>query len=336
MLEILFFASVFAAGPDTRGAPIPHKAPSHYCGLHCVYAAAQVHDVDFDFVEILRPEYLTGQHGSSAANLSAALSQVGLSGSYKGFLTIENLRLASQPIILHVRAPGLGPRHVHWVLFLGFEGDKVRLYDPPHDNGTLTTAELLSLWDGTGIVVGKEKSLVSIPVLGLTVLLCAAATVLIQFLGRWFQGYTLAALVSLTLALISHGLLETGFMRSQRALANVRSAFFVNSIPVIDLDETERMAGMGDCALVDARPTRAYARFHLPNAINIPISSSYIALTREISRIEPGKKVVVYCQNDRCGWAEAVAQQIVARSDHDVFVYQGGVSEWRTERETDD
>lgn len=192
IVRAIFAIVVLGAIPavaETSGAPVAAvtwESPSHYCGLHCVYAVAQVHGVRFNFESLVDAKYLTGRDGSTAANLSSALSDVGLHGDERAFLTIDRLRFIDQPLILHVRSPGLGAQYRHWVLFLGFDGDRLRLYDPPRDLGNVTAAELLSIWDGAGIIVGKNRqsAATSIPLSFSFAAFVAGAAILVHLLSR--------------------------------------------------------------------------------------------------------------------------------------------------------
>jgi len=84
----------------------------------------------------------------------------------------------------------------------------------------------------------------------------------------------------------------------------------------------------GEVYLVDARSTKAFKRFHLPNSCNLPIDSGLIGLKQKVSTIPRDAQVVVYCQSERCDWAETVAARIYAEGVRNLFVFPGGVEEW--------
>jgi rhodanese-related sulfurtransferase len=321
-----------AAGPTvTSQLASVEGSPSHYCGIHCVYAAAQHYGVQCDFGKLADAPYVTNRAGSSAAALLQALNDLGLHGYQNNFLTVEQLSLLDKPTILHVRAPGAGAHYQHWVLFLGLDGDQVKLYDPPRDVGTVTAAELLSMWDGVGIVVGNRGSLASLPlpVPLLFIAFVIGAVLLIGVLSRWMQGWKLIVSIAVVMAFIAHVFLPRGFLRAPNAVANVQRSFSSTDFPIVDLDQTRRLIASGGCSLIDARLGGDFARFHLPGAVSIPIDSSYINLNSSAAAIGGRKSVIVYCQSKNCEWAEHIATQLSARGVNNIHWYRGGVNEWR-------
>src|SRR5262249_40087078 len=123
-----------------------------------------------------------------ADDLQRALSDIGLHGQFRQRMSLSQLCLADGPIILHVRGQ-LGPRgggYGHWVLFLGFDNSGARLYDPPRATDSVDPAELLSIWDGTGIIITQESSSTSTwapPFEGLAAF-AIASSLLVAFRGR--------------------------------------------------------------------------------------------------------------------------------------------------------
>lgn len=320
-----------SVSPPAPPAAKMAESPSQYCGLNCVYAAAKVCGVRCEFETLLNPAYLTGQSGSSAAQLRQAVHDIGLHGYESDFMTVEQLWLLDKPAILHVRPPGAGLRYQHWVLFLGFDGDCVKLYDPPRDVGTLTTAELLSMWDGVGIVLDRQASLASFPMpFPLSLIAFVIATVgLIAVGSRWLQGWKLAVSIAIAMAFVAHGVLPFGFLRSPTAVASVQRAYSSLDFPSVDLNQARRMIASGNCAVVDARIARNYATFHLPGALSIPIDSSYLSLNYKASMIDRHKPVIIYCQSESCHWAGDIAAQLAMRGVTNIYWYHGGVYEWK-------
>jgi rhodanese-related sulfurtransferase len=246
-------------------------------------------------------------------------------------LTVEQLWLLDEAVILHVRAPSAGLQYRHWVLFLGFDGENVKLYDPPRDVGTVSVAQLLSMWDGMGIVVHRSGAITSptVPIPLWFALFFVDAAVLIQLLSRWLHGWKLVVPVVLALSAAAHIVLPHGFLRAPSAVANVQRLFSPAAIPIIDLDQTKQLLASGDCLLVDARLTRAFAEFHLPGAINIPVAAGYLSLNYKASSMGQHRAVVVYCQSKDCEWADEIAIQLAARGVRNIFIFRGGANEWQ-------
>ncbi len=269
--------------------------------------------------------------GSTAADLARALDDVGLKAYENDFMTFEQLALLDRPTILHVRTPVSKLRYGHWVLFLGLDGDKVRLYDPPDDVETVTVAELLSIWDGIGLVVADHPSaaLIGVPFALSFFAFVIGAVLAIWIMQRWLPAWALVLTVPLAVAAAAHVLMPTGFLRSHDAIINVQETFVTLDVPEVAFAETQSRVASGSCTVVDARQNSAYATFHLPGAINIPIDASFARLARESSAIDRTKPVIVYCAHDHCPWAQNIAAQLAARGVRDISVYRGGVREWR-------
>lgn len=337
-LSLLFVCGSVALNESIQGKQTgvtPTESPSHYCGLHCVYAAARLHGVNLDFTSIVDPMYLSGRYGSTSTDITSALQKAGLVGCTEGYITLQRLRLLDAPAILHVRSIGTGPAYNHWVLFLGFEGDKVRLYDPPRDHGVVSTAELLSMWDGVGIIVRKAPSRFCAPVPVSALFLSAAVIVgaLLRRLSRSLHGVKSFVLVAAIVAIAFHAVAPRGFLQSSDALNNVKAAFVSEIYPDVTFDEMLALFDSDDCQVIDARMASAYASFHLPHAVNIPVDSGYIRFMRAFASIDRHKPVVVYCQSDACDWADRVADQLSARGIRDIRIYRGGVRDWKSRQQ---
>jgi rhodanese-related sulfurtransferase len=252
-------------------------------------------------------------------------------------MSLESLLTCQQPVILHARSP-VRTRYSHWILYLGCEQGKVRIYDPPRESGTLTTTELLSIWDGVAIVVsrkgqgsdGLDSSLMPAAMSTSALLLVVAAFAILDGLSKRTAAWKAILLSTLLLAGIAHVFQQTGFVHGRDAIRNVQSAFFSVPIPKLGLSDLKELLDAKKCVLVDARPSDAFETFHLPEAVNLPIHSGFLRIRQAASELETAAPVVVYCQSETCPWADAVAKQLVSQGREEVYVYSGGVDEWRS------
>ncbi|QDT98561.1 rhodanese-like domain-containing protein [Gimesia aquarii] len=313
----------------------PREASSHYCGLHCAYAAAQALNTPYQFKDSIDNRFLTGKYGSSVRDLKNLLETVGLVGNINGFLTTDHLKLSDSPVILHVRPLSQQSKYTHWILFLGFDDQgMVNIYDPPREYGQITLAELLSIWDGLGIVVTKEKrsQLTALPTSFFFILLIAGIAAAIWTGAHWLSGWKLIFIVASGASLIVHFATPTGFFNAPAALKNVQAAYFAEEIPELEYADVKDLLKSNECQMIDARMSGAYQRFHLPGAQNIPVNAGYLKLMREINSLNTDRPVVVYCQSDQCQWAKKVAQQIAVHSKNDIVIYRGGVNDWKSNK----
>ena len=315
---------------------VAREASSHYCGIHCVYGAAKAMGVQAEFEDLVDEAYVSSKKGSTAEDLLAAFRHLNLSAKTTGFMTIDQLKVTSNPVILHVRAPCAGKRYSHWMLYLGMdEQGRLKIYDPPRDTGYITAAELMSMWDGVAIVAGETKGL-RMPGLMSSSNLAAISMIggLFFVIPRRWSSVSKIVSASLVCAAFVHLGFSHGLLRSTSATENIELTFFEGEnqrVNVIDEQTTRDWIQSKDCVVVDARMRSAYARFHLPGAVNVPIDSGFLRFHREAQRIDPSKKVVVYCQSEHCGWADKVAGQLRVRGIQDIHIYRGGVNQWQTQ-----
>jgi rhodanese-related sulfurtransferase len=85
----------------------------------------------------------------------------------------------------------------------------------------------------------------------------------------------------------------------------------------------------GRLTLVDARFPDAFRTATLPGAINWPIVAGYGQVRQLQAQLPRDKPIVVFCNNEKCGWSDAVASQLIIRGYRDVFIYRPGVVGYR-------
>jgi rhodanese-related sulfurtransferase len=83
---------------------------------------------------------------------------------------------------------------------------------------------------------------------------------------------------------------------------------------------------------LDARPDEEYAAQHVPGALSLNEDRWDELLPKFMAVWQPGTRVVVYCNSQRCDASRAVAVRL--RHEYqigNVFVLQGGWSAWLEE-----
>lgn len=314
------------------------RSPNSYCGLHCVYAILKDHGISIEFNTLLNERYLEKAGHSSADNLCEALREFGLRAQYHKNVAVDRLLLLNEHVILHVRSPGAGQRYRHWILFLGVDGNRIKVYDPPRDIGYYAVDELLTIWDGAAVVVSNKETFSQNPKLtmmwvspiSVTCLLFAFAFL---HLGKFTHANTFWRVsAACLLGLLFHTVTPWGFIHGDNGIAALQALHFRKDMKFISYESLKPMLSDPHVAIVDARPESAYNFEHIPGAINIPIGSGGIALNTYSSQILSGNhtRAVVYCQSESCPWAEAVGRQLAARGAGEVFVYSGGLNDWRS------
>jgi rhodanese-related sulfurtransferase len=312
---------------------VDSKTPSSYCGLYCFFHAARSLDVELPLESLVKEKYLTGSVGSSSDDLIRLALDNHLNATWHVGLGVEDLEFSNTPMILHVRSPGTA-RYNHWILFLGFEPDgSAIIVDPPANREIISKASLLAIWDGAALSVSKQGTRERFWFLGVRTAIIAVLSIILMFgIQRFTKIQNGYAMVAVSMALSSGiALLPDGFAWNENAVRVVWSVHFNRVSATISLAELNNILVEDKCLLIDARPEEAFARFHLPTAVNLPITVSEVGFVRFLKRYEQELrecKVVLYCQSEKCGWADKIAGLLSQRGNVKTLVYVGGVNEW--------
>ena len=336
LLMAVCVATILAAA-DAPAAP----GGQTYCGVRCVYAAAQSLGGDVSMEDLLKPQYVGSTHGSTIDELRQAVVDHGLAAEVVTGLSIDGLRGLVSPTILHVRGDGYRASYAHWVLFLGVDGGSAKILDPPEGVQLVPLAELAARWDGAGLIVARSDSNIALSraatgliSLGLAACVAAAGAWAARSAARRISrpAYQAAALagVAVVLAACWHVLTPAGFLRNPAAVADVRANHVQPPLTRLDLAGFNSLRAEAGTVVVDARPHNAYAAGHIPGAVSLPINASRFDRSEVLARIAGDPKVILYCQNTSCPWAEIVAGDLAARGFGALYVYPGGWKEWRT------
>lgn len=98
---------------------------------------------------------------------------------------------------------------------------------------------------------------------------------------------------------------------------------------VIAREELIRRIGSSEkIALVEVLDPEYYAEFHLPGAINVPLSDHFDQAIRAAvpDRHTP---VIVYCRNERCTASTEAAKRLDDLGYLHVYDYTAGKTDWK-------
>lgn len=307
-----------------------NEAPSNYCGLFCVYAVAKERGREVRFESLIDRDLLTGRYGSSVGNIIEALDRCGVQGYPKAGMTIEQLTTLTKPALLHVAVPTVGNAYRHWVLYLGRdESGKLRIYDPPRSQGTLSEAELLSIWDGVAVMTEPPSAGTYIPdvsFIGMTFLTAVSAV----FLGRRMSSGKLIFSLVVGVSVLAGLTPGSGILSSPLAVGSVQARFFEASFPEADFATLQEKMSRPH-VLIDARTQKAFSHDHIPGAINVPVNSGLMGFCRTAETLTSETPVIVYCQGHACKWGDQVARQLQGRGVRNIMIYRGGMNEWASQ-----
>jgi rhodanese-related sulfurtransferase len=81
--------------------------------------------------------------------------------------------------------------------------------------------------------------------------------------------------------------------------------------------------------LVEVLDKEQFDKYHLPGAINVPVSEDHFE--QNFERVVPDKTqpVVVYCANTECDASPRAARKLEAAGYKDVRDYEAGKADWR-------
>jgi rhodanese-related sulfurtransferase len=99
-----------------------------------------------------------------------------------------------------------------------------------------------------------------------------------------------------------------------------------DALEPIPANELLQRARKGQVTVLDVRPPEEFEAGHLPNAINIPLST----LEEHLSDLDHKKEVIAYCRGPHCVLAfDAVAK--LRKNGFTAHRLDGGLPEWRQE-----
>ena len=130
------------------------------------------------------------------------------------------------------------------------------------------------------------------------------------------------------MGILFHAVTETGFLRNPTAVAEVTRRYYSVNIPEITLAEMEEIVADQNISIFDARYIRDFQRGTIPGAKSLSISSILQERQKVLSGIPKTQRIVVFCQSDRCGYADEIAQFLKFNGFVDVVLYRGGYREW--------
>lgn len=96
----------------------------------------------------------------------------------------------------------------------------------------------------------------------------------------------------------------------------------------INRDQVKAMMEQDGARIVEVLDRKYFDKFHLPGAINVPLSDEF---EREIERAVPDKEapVVVYCMDQDCDASPKAARKMDELGYRNVFDYEAGKMDWK-------
>lgn len=340
LLLVVWLTAGGSPVPDDELPPVAQPTPvaaGPYCGITCLYNALRLIDREVEF-DALASELYVSDAGSTAEQLRQAADNSGAHARVLNGLTSASLRAARDPILLHVRKPGRDTAYNHWVLFLGCDGGMARVSDPPTAVGVVPLAELLAVWDGTGVLVSAHDR--SVMAVGWASWADAALAFALAFVavagvretagdraaGMRFVAVTCGTVLA---AVAWNGLRADGLLGNRAAVGSVIEKHGTTDAKPVSYEEFATLHGESGTVVIDARIPEDYATGHVPGAVSIPITLGWLDRRRAVAALPAGRPIVVYCQSEGCRWADTIAAACVAFGYERVHLFRGGYVEWQ-------
>lgn len=357
----LFYSTIIAANKNhherLKTVPNKHKSSNTYCGLYCLYSVLSLYEQEVNFYDLVLPEFIGSEKGSTLKELKKASEKFGLYSFPVGKLTSKNISKINYPIILHVKSSLEKQYYDHYELFLGTRDGKAILLDPPNPIKLVPFNELAPHWDGNGLIVSNKpidlravvassrKRFILYAVIVISIILCLHFAK--RFIPREFinsriklMGLSVTqaggiAVLALIIGMLYHFGNDTGLLANAKAIATIQEAHAGNFIPKITERKVHKLLG-NHTIFIDARLTRDYKAGHLEGAISVPVDANDVERQKVTSDIDKDARVVLYCQSAGCKYAERVALKLVEDGYTDISIYKGGWAEWKAKNGEDE
>jgi rhodanese-related sulfurtransferase len=96
----------------------------------------------------------------------------------------------------------------------------------------------------------------------------------------------------------------------------------------VDRDQVKRMIDEDAAMLIEVLDADRFEEFHLPGALNVPLSGDF---DNDIQDVVPDKHepVVVYCQDEKCDASPQAARRMEQLGYDRVYDYGPGKVDWK-------
>lgn len=100
------------------------------------------------------------------------------------------------------------------------------------------------------------------------------------------------------------------------------------TVTTIDREQLKQMMDRDAVTLVEVLDENQFNKFHLPGALNVPVSGDFDSDIQDVvpDRHEP---VAVYCQDTACDASPRAAKRMTALGYERVYDYEAGKMDWK-------
>jgi hypothetical protein len=177
------------------------------CGVYAACSAIQALGGNVSPRSLLNERYVGACDGTTQAELVAAIEDSGYAAFPVDALSSCDLFVSDLPFIALVRPTCVSRKYSHWVTVQGTKDGTFRVLDSGLEPYTLKPAELMSVWSGAGVFVGRTggaSPLVNVYLLRAAMLLTGVLSACLMHAAwsrnpetSWLSGYWRIAIVGL-------------------------------------------------------------------------------------------------------------------------------------------
>lgn len=305
-----------------------------YCGVYAAVRALSILGVTADIKQVITDTYISSHAGSTPADLIKLIESYGQVAQPCVNLCALDVRLLDDPIIANVRSSRSGIPYDHWVCLLSGKNGFL-VFDGANKPVEFSASEFLALWNGYGLVVSRPGNS-AIWALWLarfvTVFIGVAGTAWLHRVLRSKNLIPKTSLCSIFFCAAVGAIFANAVFEDLRSFnQGMRDAMVGYQIEKPEMSTLEQLVAAsrdGGAILVDARYGRDYCLGTIPSALNIPVDSSYIALTQVLAEIPLDTPFLVFCQSESCGYDDVVAERLRSMKFQNVSAASAGWKEY--------
>jgi len=321
------------------------KASPRNCGIYCMYAAMKWNGLDCQLAQMIQPQYVSKEEGSTLADLSRLAESNGLYAKAVVNLNLGSLKACPYPVIISVRRSRSENEFNHFYVVLPTAVGNSKAYDAI--NNRLIPLEQLvgGYWNGYGLVVSPKPfhlgriffgdyAYVIIGIPGLLLIRrffhrkSKSVPAFAPSVNRVSSSILLILFVATVLALGS----EMAWrwepqLRGGPAVQAVQERHFLSFMPRIDASEVTRGLKAGHF-IIDARQALDFNAGHIETAINLNPASTTADYNRLLANAVHDRPIIVYCQSASCPYAGTVARSLWKLGYRNLLYYKAGWIDW--------
>ena len=312
--------------------------PGAVCGVYATSRCGSLLGLNVDPKDYFTTTYVSKSKGSTPSDIVAMANEMGADAVPLANLSLADLSASGDPFVISVRSTAASNVFDHWVCVMP-SADGYVAYDGPDEGSIIAGAELLSVWNGYGVLVSKHSwnsiFIVYLQRIAFGVALATSAF----FLWRTFSFMKMKRWLATTMIVFAVGAMGNillsaptqtyGVLKTicKTGPDQIKSAGLQNLKDAID--RSSRLA-------IDARLRDTVRALPVPNTINLPVDASLMNLRRLLLDIPRDTPLLVFCQSEACDFDDEVALKLVALGFIDVAACSAGWMEYTQSMEEND